>query len=99
MKRLNTSELKEVIEVVFNENFEKLISRKFAENNYAKYLFIKYCRDKGMSYSIIGQHLQISHVAAGRYMKPKEYTPDVFVVELFEQRFYNELKKKIKAKT
>ena len=86
MKHLTTSELKEVIAATFSQPFEEIISRKFAENNYAKYLFIKYSRDKGMSFSIIAQHLNMSHVAASRYMT-SEYVPDKYVVELFQNRF------------
>lgn len=96
MKKLTTEEVKEVISITFDKNFDEIISRKFAENNYAKFLFIKYCRDKGMPFSVISRHLSISDVAAGRYMR--EYHPDIYVQELFESRFYSELDKKIKAK-
>lgn len=96
MKSISTIELKEVISVTFERDFKEIITRKFAENNFAKYLFIKYCRAKGMSYSVIAKHLAISDVAAGRYMR--EYTPDVYVQELFECRFYVEIEKRLKTK-
>lgn len=94
MKHLTTLELKEVIAETFSQPFEDLISRKFAENNYAKYLFIKYSRNKGMSYSIIARHLNMSYVAASRYMS-SEYVPDKYVVELFQSRFNSFLSNKI----
>lgn len=94
MKQLTTSELKEVIAITFSQPFEDLISRKFAENNYAKYLFIKYSRDKGMSFAIIARHLNMSYVAAARYMT-SEYVPDKYVVELFHNRFNSFLNSKI----
>lgn len=97
MKHLTTLELKEAIEQTFTQPFEELISRKFAENNYAKYLFIKSCRDKGMSFSIIAKHLNMSYVAASRYMTD-EYVPDKYVVELFQNRFKAILNSKLNTK-
>lgn len=93
MKGLSTSELKEAISLTFDKSFPELITRRFAENNYAKYLFISECRNKGMSLSVIASHLNISRKAVYRYIS--EYSPDVYVQELYNPRFKSELKKQV----
>lgn len=95
MKRLSTEEIKEVIAYTFDRPFNEIISRKFAENNYAKYLFISYLKNKGMSYGSIARHIPISRAAIARYMK--DYIPDVYVQELFETRFYAEVMRRLKS--
>lgn len=92
MNKITTIELKEVISIVFEKPFDVLIKRKFAENNYAKYLFIRTCRDNGMSLSVIARHLNITIPAVSRYLS--EYTPDIYVRELYEARYVVELRKR-----
>ncbi len=92
MGKITTLDLKEVISVAFEKPFHILVRRKFAENNYAKYLFIKECKNKGMSLSVIAKHLDISTSAVSRYLN--EYSPDIYVKELYEARYNAELKKR-----
>ena len=91
MSKLTTIELKEIISRTFDQPFERLIERRFAENNYAKYLFIKECREKGMSIAIIAKHLSISDAAVCRYLN--DYKPDFYVKELFYAKYIEQRKK------
>lgn len=94
MNKLSTIEIKEAISITFDKPFTDLISRRFAENNYAKYLFVKECKKKGMSISVIARHLNIKPPGVFRYIK--EYVPDAYIQELYEPRFESELKKLVK---
>lgn len=92
MRGITTEELKEVIQKTFDKPFEDLLERRFAENNYAKYLFIRTCRDRGMALSVLSKHLRMSKRAVSRYIT--DYSPDRYVKELYEAKFKNYLNQK-----
>lgn len=85
MRGITTDELKAVISKTFDKPFEDLLERRFAENNYAKYLFIRTCRERGMALSVLSKHLKMSKSAVSRYTT--DYSPDVYVKELYLPKF------------